>query len=152
VGLPADAAGFRAGLEKLLSDHADRVDAGYPGNLDLVLDAGKPVLRRRRPGPPDWHPAAAAAVAEAAGLTTKDGLAAAPVRRKLATALLIINLAANIPNPVLVDLLGISIDAANRWAKHASSDWGRLPQCPGSVTMMRSVSALRWQGGCRGRP
>jgi hypothetical protein len=71
---------------------------------------------------PDWHPAAAAAVAEAAGLTTKDGLAAAPVRRKLATALLIINLAANIPTTVLVDLLGISIDAANRWAKHASSD------------------------------
>jgi hypothetical protein len=35
----------------------------------------------------------------------------------------LIHLAADLPAPVLVDLLGISIDTANQWAKHASSDW-----------------------------
>jgi hypothetical protein len=35
----------------------------------------------------------------------------------------LIHLAADLPAPVLVDLLGISIDTANQRAKHASSDW-----------------------------
>lgn len=35
----------------------------------------------------------------------------------------LIHLAGDLPAPVLVDLLGISIDTANQWAKHASSDW-----------------------------
>ncbi|MFB9854466.1 hypothetical protein ACFFMR_29210 [Micromonospora andamanensis] len=39
-----------------------------------------------------------------------------------ATAL--INLAAQLPPPLLVDLLGINIDTANQWARHASPDWG----------------------------
>ena len=35
----------------------------------------------------------------------------------------LINLAADLPAPVLSDLLGISTDTAENWAKHASSDW-----------------------------
>ncbi|MGI5243336.1 hypothetical protein [Dactylosporangium sp. CA-139066] len=38
-----------------------------------------------------------------------------------ATAL--INLAAQLPPPLLVDLLGISIDTANHYARHASTGW-----------------------------
>jgi hypothetical protein len=40
----------------------------------------------------------------------------------------LIHLAAELPAPVLVDLLGISIDTANQWAKHASSDWATYLQ------------------------
>ena len=41
--------------------------------------------------------------------------------RGRATAL--INLAAELPPPLLVDLLGISIGTANHYARHASTDW-----------------------------
>ncbi|GHJ47445.1 hypothetical protein Cs7R123_47870 [Catellatospora sp. TT07R-123] len=35
----------------------------------------------------------------------------------------LIHLAADLPAPVLVDLLGIAIDTASQWAKHTSDDW-----------------------------
>ena len=35
-------------LRAQLEDTAARVDTGYPHNTDLVIDEGRPVLRRRR--------------------------------------------------------------------------------------------------------
>jgi hypothetical protein len=54
---------------------------------------------------------------------------AAPGR---ATAL--INLAAQLPPPVLVDLLGISIDTANHYARHASTDWSTYLHARTAIT------------------
>ncbi|MEU6726665.1 transposase [Nonomuraea wenchangensis] len=46
--LPTDPAELTAHYKKLLADTAAAVDAGYPGNTDLVLEGGRPVLRRRK--------------------------------------------------------------------------------------------------------
>jgi Tn3 transposase DDE domain/Domain of unknown function (DUF4158) len=47
--LPSDAAGFVADLKEQLTEVAERVDAGYPDNVDLVIDeSGTPVLKRRK--------------------------------------------------------------------------------------------------------
>jgi len=48
AGLPAGAAEAAAALRAQLEEVAARVDAGYPHNTDLVIDEGRPVLRRRR--------------------------------------------------------------------------------------------------------
>ena len=49
AGLPTDAASFRTQLQQRLAAAAAVVDAGYPDNADLVIDAaGTPVLKRRR--------------------------------------------------------------------------------------------------------
>ena len=48
AGLPAGAAEATAALRAQLEEVAVRVDAGYPHNTDLVIDEGRPVLRRRR--------------------------------------------------------------------------------------------------------
>ncbi|MFF0312149.1 Tn3 family transposase [Streptosporangium sp. NPDC004379] len=48
AGLPADAAELTGHYKKLLAETAAAVDAGYPGNTDLVLEGGRPVLRRRK--------------------------------------------------------------------------------------------------------
>jgi Domain of unknown function (DUF4158)/Tn3 transposase DDE domain len=48
AGLPAGAAGATAALRAQLEDTAALVDTGYPHNTDLVIDEGRPVLRRRR--------------------------------------------------------------------------------------------------------
>ncbi|HEY8741622.1 MAG TPA: Tn3 family transposase, partial [Chloroflexota bacterium] len=50
VELPADAPGFIAALRTRLTEGAAAVDAGYPDNADLVIDAatGVPTLKRRR--------------------------------------------------------------------------------------------------------
>jgi TnpA family transposase len=48
AGLPADARELTGHYKKLLADTAAAVDAGYPGNTDLVLEGGRPVLRRRK--------------------------------------------------------------------------------------------------------
>jgi hypothetical protein len=50
VGLPNTAREFTDQLRTKLTDQAAAVDAGYPENIDLVIDAatGKPSLKRRR--------------------------------------------------------------------------------------------------------
>jgi TnpA family transposase len=48
AGIPADAAQLVAFYRKKLTETAAAVDAGYPVNTDLVLDGGKPLLKRRR--------------------------------------------------------------------------------------------------------
>lgn len=49
AGIPTDAAAFVAQLRGELAAVADRVDAGYPDNADLVIDdAGHPALKRRQ--------------------------------------------------------------------------------------------------------
>lgn len=48
AGLPTEAAEVTALYRRRLSETAATVDAGYPANTDLVLDAGKPVLKRRK--------------------------------------------------------------------------------------------------------
>lgn len=48
AGLPIDACELTGHYKKLLADTAAAVDAGYPGNTDLVLEGGRPVLRRRK--------------------------------------------------------------------------------------------------------
>jgi hypothetical protein len=53
VGLPADAKGFRAALQARLTEQADKSDAGYPDNADLVIDErGRAVLKAYRASPP----------------------------------------------------------------------------------------------------
>lgn len=48
AGVPTTAAAFVAALRQELTDTAARVDAGYPDNTDLVIDDGRPRLKRRR--------------------------------------------------------------------------------------------------------
>jgi TnpA family transposase len=48
AGLPADAADAVAELRVRLEQAAQRVDEGYPGNADLVISEGRPVLKRRK--------------------------------------------------------------------------------------------------------
>ena len=50
AGLPTSAQAFTDQLRAKLADQANMVDAGYPENTDLVIDAvtGKPSLKRRR--------------------------------------------------------------------------------------------------------
>ncbi|GAA1626543.1 Tn3 family transposase [Nonomuraea maheshkhaliensis] len=48
AGLPTDAAELAGYYKRLLAEVAAGVDAGYPGNTDLVLEGGRPVLRRRK--------------------------------------------------------------------------------------------------------
>ncbi|MFD8534154.1 Tn3 family transposase [Streptosporangium canum] len=48
AGLPTEAAELTGHYKKLLAETAAAVDAGYPGNTDLVLEGGRPVLRRRK--------------------------------------------------------------------------------------------------------
>jgi TnpA family transposase len=48
VGLPATASALRVMVEDRLTTVAAAVDAGYPDNADLVVDEGRPVLKRRR--------------------------------------------------------------------------------------------------------
>lgn len=47
AGLPGTAQECVAAWRKQLADLAERVDAGYPGNADLVISDGRPVLKRR---------------------------------------------------------------------------------------------------------
>lgn len=50
AGLPDTARGFTEALKTKLTAKATEVDAGYPGNADLVIDevTGRPSLKRRR--------------------------------------------------------------------------------------------------------
>ena len=48
AGIPADPAALTAHFRSRLAEVAARVDAGYPSNTDLVLEGGRPVLRRRK--------------------------------------------------------------------------------------------------------
>ena len=48
AGIPSDAAALTAHYRSRLAEVAARVDAGYPSNTDLVLEGGRPVLRRRK--------------------------------------------------------------------------------------------------------
>lgn len=48
AGIPADAAGLAGHYRDQLATTAAAVDAGYPGNTDLVLESGRPMLRRRK--------------------------------------------------------------------------------------------------------
>jgi hypothetical protein len=48
AGLPTDARELTGHYKKLLAETASGVDAGYPSNTDLVLEQGRPVLRRRK--------------------------------------------------------------------------------------------------------
>ncbi|MER5427308.1 transposase [Streptosporangium roseum] len=48
AGLPTDAAELTGHYQQLLAEIAAGVDAGYPGNTDLMLEGGRPVLRRRK--------------------------------------------------------------------------------------------------------
>ncbi|WP_156056532.1 hypothetical protein [Streptosporangium roseum] len=48
AGLPTDATELTGHYRRLLTEVAADVDVGYPGNADLVLEGGRPVLRRRR--------------------------------------------------------------------------------------------------------
>ena len=47
AGLPDTAAGCVTAWKRQLSELAERVDAGYPDNADLVISDGHPVLKRR---------------------------------------------------------------------------------------------------------
>lgn len=48
AGIPADPGELVAFYKRKLTGTAAQVDAGYPSNTDLVLDGGKPVLKRRK--------------------------------------------------------------------------------------------------------
>lgn len=48
AGIPADANGLSAHYRDKLAATAAAVDAGYPSNTDLVLEGGRPMLRRRK--------------------------------------------------------------------------------------------------------
>jgi TnpA family transposase len=48
AGVPAGARALTAHVRDKLAATAAAVDAGYPGNTDLVLEQGRPVLRRRK--------------------------------------------------------------------------------------------------------
>ncbi len=48
AGLPTEAAELTGHYKRLLAEVAAGLDAGYPGNTDLVLEGGRPVLRRRK--------------------------------------------------------------------------------------------------------
>jgi len=48
AGIPVDAAELVTFYKRKLTGTAARVDAGYPSNTDLVLDGGRPVLKRRK--------------------------------------------------------------------------------------------------------
>ncbi|MEU8151642.1 Tn3 family transposase [Nonomuraea sp. NPDC048901] len=48
AGLPTEARDLTGHYKKLLADTAASVDAGYLGNTDLLLEGGRPVLRRRK--------------------------------------------------------------------------------------------------------
>jgi hypothetical protein len=48
AGMPTDAGELVAFYRRQLADTAARVDAGYPANTDLVLEEGRPVLKRRK--------------------------------------------------------------------------------------------------------
>ena len=48
AGIPSDPAALTAHYRSRLAEVAARVDAGYPSNTDLVLEGGRPVLRRRK--------------------------------------------------------------------------------------------------------
>ena len=48
AGIPTQARALTAFYQRKLADTAAAVDAGYPGNTDLVLEDGRPVLRRRK--------------------------------------------------------------------------------------------------------
>jgi hypothetical protein len=50
AGIPAQASELTVHFRDLLAETAARVDAGYPANTDLVLEEGRPVLRRRKGG------------------------------------------------------------------------------------------------------
>ncbi|MGW3473443.1 transposase, partial [Saccharopolyspora sp. NPDC000995] len=48
AGIPTDAGELVTFYRHQLADTAARVDAGYPANTDLVLEEGRPVLKRRK--------------------------------------------------------------------------------------------------------
>ncbi|MEV1005125.1 Tn3 family transposase [Nonomuraea sp. NPDC050202] len=48
AGIPAEASALTAHYRDKLTAVAAVVDAGYPGNTDLLLEGGRPVLRRRK--------------------------------------------------------------------------------------------------------
>jgi len=48
AGIPADASALTGFYRRRLAAVADAVDTGYPGNTDLVLEDGRPMLRRRK--------------------------------------------------------------------------------------------------------
>lgn len=48
AGLPTDAHAVTTLFRKRLADTAAAVDAGYPHNSDLVLEGGRPLLKRRK--------------------------------------------------------------------------------------------------------
>lgn len=48
AGIPAEAAALTRHYRDELAAVAAAVDAGYPGNTDLLLEGGRPVLRRRK--------------------------------------------------------------------------------------------------------
>jgi TnpA family transposase len=48
AGIPAEDKALTAHYKSQLSAIAKEVDAGYPGNTDLTLEGGRPVLKRRK--------------------------------------------------------------------------------------------------------
>jgi Tn3 transposase DDE domain-containing protein len=48
AGIPTEASALTGHYRDKLTTIAAAVDAGYPGNADLVLEGGRPVLRRRK--------------------------------------------------------------------------------------------------------
>jgi hypothetical protein len=48
AGIPTDAAALTEHYRRKLTAVAAAVDTGYPGNTDLVLENGRPMLRRRK--------------------------------------------------------------------------------------------------------
>lgn len=48
AGIPGEAGALTAFYRSILADTAAGVDAGYPHNTDLVLEGGRPMLRRRK--------------------------------------------------------------------------------------------------------
>ncbi|WP_063050812.1 Tn3 family transposase [Nocardia arthritidis] len=48
AGIPTDAGELVSFCRRLLADTAAKVDAGYPANTDLVLEEGRPILKRRK--------------------------------------------------------------------------------------------------------
>ena len=48
AGIPAEPGALTAHYRRKLADTAGGVDAGYPSNTDLILEGGRPVLKRRK--------------------------------------------------------------------------------------------------------
>jgi hypothetical protein len=70
---------------------------------------------------------------------TRHGLSDADRSRAAA----LINLAADLPAPILPDLLGLNIQTATAWARHAGTDWAAYPAARSAQTTAQPTGEPR---------